>query len=319
MTPATNLAVIDIGTNSVKLVIAAAGGAPPRELKYAQEITRVGEGLAATGEISAAALLRTMNAIERFHHVARQYDCSRVLAFATHAFRAAANGAESAARIREQTGIDIRILSGEEEARYAYLSARSRIGSPKRHMYLFDVGGGSVDFVHGAGEEIFMIRTLPLGALHLTERFLSTDPIDPGEFNALRGHVSRTIAVLFETADPGPLRARLSPGDVSLVASGGSVTTIKKMVDPSWEHSSITTPKVRLGEIRRLEAQCLELPLVKRKRLPGLEPDRADIIPAGLAVAIGFMEATGKRVLMINPGGVRDGALVHLSQNSHRW
>ena len=315
----TNVAVIDIGTNSVKVVVAACGANLPSEIKFAQEITRVGEGLTKTGEINASALLRTINAIGRFSHVVQQYDCEHIFAFATHAFRVAANGKDAAARIAHETSIEVRIVSGEEEAGYAFLSARKRIGQGKPHMYLIDIGGGSVDFVHGAGDEVITVRTLPLGALHLMERFLPSDPIAPEEFGALRAHVRRVVSLLFEGGDLSGPRARLSPAQTALVASGGSVTTIKKMCDQSWVYSSVTTPKIRIGEMRRLEAQCLALPLAKRKRLPGLEPDRADIIPAGLAVVIAFMEAADKRVAMVNPGGVRDGALIHLSQNNYRW
>ena len=91
------------------------------------------------------------------------------------------------------------------------------------------------------------------------------------------------------------------------------------MSDRSWVHSSVTTPKIRIGDVRRLEALCLSLPLEKRKRLPGIEPDRADIIPAGLAVAVAIMEAAGKKVVKINPGGVRVGVLIHLARNNFRW
>jgi exopolyphosphatase/guanosine-5'-triphosphate,3'-diphosphate pyrophosphatase len=314
-----NVAVVDIGTNSVKIAIASGVAQPPLEKKYAQEVTRAGEGVTSTGEIKAAALLRTINAIERFNQLAQQFDCEQVFAFATHAFRVASNGTTAAERISNETGVGVRILTGEEEARFAYLSARTRIADSRPHVYLIDIGGGSVDFVHGHRNEIVSIRTLPLGALHLTERFVTTDPIDPGQFGELRGYVRNTVALLFEgTGLAGP-RTRLSPGQTSLVASGGSVTTIKKMIDQTWIHSSVKTPKLRVGEIRSLEKKCLDLPLVKRKRLPGLEPERADIVPAGLAVVIAFMEATGKRVLTVNPGGVRDGALIHLIQNNYRW
>ncbi|MGD8412616.1 MAG: hypothetical protein PVF33_00200 [Candidatus Latescibacterota bacterium] len=317
--PEVNVAVVDIGTNSVKFSIASAIARPPVEKKFAQEVTRVGEGLTSTGEIKAAALLRTINAIERFNQLAQQFDCDHVFAFATHAFRVASNGTAAAERISNETSVGVRILSGEEEARFAYLSARARIADKKPHVYIIDVGGGSVDFVHGAGNEIISVRTLPLGALHLTERFISTDPIDPAQFGELRAYVRNTVALLFEGSGLAGPRSRLSPSQTSLVASGGSVTTIKQMIDQTWVHSSVKTTKLRVGEIRSLEKQCLQLPLVKRKRLPGLEPDRADIVPAGLAVVIAFMEATGKRVLTVNPGGVRDGVLIHVIENNYRW
>ena len=313
-----NVAVIDIGTNSVKLLIAS-GDDPPQQLKFAQEITRAGEGLTTAGEINAAALLRTINAIERFSHVLKQYDCDHVFAFATHAFRMAANGKKAAARIADETSIEVRIISGEEEARFAFTSALARTGWHKPHMYLIDIGGGSVDFVHGAGDEIVAFRTLPLGALHLTERFLSSDPIDADEFAALLRYVRSVVNLLFKGGELSGPRARLSSDQTGLVASGGSVTTIKKMIDKSWTHASVTTPKLRIGEMRRLQKRCLALPLAKRRRMPGLEPERADIIPAGLAVVIAFMEGTDKRVLTVNPGGVRDGVLIHVTQNNFRW
>lgn len=317
--PETNVGVIDIGTNSVKLSVASVGAPLPREIHFLQQVTRVGEGLADTGEINAAALLRTMNSVERFYRVARQYDCEPIFAFATHAFRAASNGRVAAGRISDETSVAVRILSGNNEARFAYLSARTRTGSRRANLYLIDIGGGSVDFVHGVGDRVVTVRTLPLGALHLTERFISSDPIDPSQFDALREYVRNEVSLLFVGGDMAGPREHMAPSDTTLVASGGSVTTMKKMSDQSWVHSSVTTPKLRIGEIRRLQAECLALPLVKRKRMPGLDPDRADIIPAGLAVVIAFAEAARKRVVTVNPGGVRDGVLIHLARNNLQW
>jgi exopolyphosphatase/guanosine-5'-triphosphate,3'-diphosphate pyrophosphatase len=318
----TNIAVIDIGTNSVKMSVTsvADGNIGSVEKNFMRETTRLGEGLGDEGDINAAAILRTINAIERFLQVAQQYDCRHVCAFATYAFRVANNGAEAAGRIARETGVEVRVLSGEEEAEFAFHSARERIRNHKPHLYLIDVGGGSVEFVHGKGDEVITVRTLPLGALRLTERFLHSDPIAPGEINALRAYVGNSVSLLFEgLGDLAGPRASLSPSSVDLAASGGSVTTIKKMCDSSWIHTSVTTPKIRIGEIRALEKRCLALPLEKRKRLGGIDPERADIIPAGLAVVIAFMESAGKRVLTVNPGGVRDGVLIHLSRNSFQW
>jgi exopolyphosphatase/guanosine-5'-triphosphate,3'-diphosphate pyrophosphatase len=309
------LAIIDIGSNSVKLLIAhvkPSTGAMV-EKKFQRETTRIGEGVSATGEINAAALLRTVNAVGRFRRLVQQYACEHVSAFATHAFREAHTGRAAAERIADETGIPVRILSGDDEARLAYMGARTLLGPLKPHTYMIDVGGGSTEFVHAARGRVATIESLPLGALLLTERFLKSDPIDTKEFAALRKYVDKTILqVLNEDR-------RVPASQTELVASGGSITTIKKMSDRSWVHSSVTTPKIRLGDVRRLEKQCLSLPLEKRKRLPGIEPDRADIIPAGLAVALAFMEATGKRVVKINPGGVRVGALIHLVRNNFQW
>jgi exopolyphosphatase/guanosine-5'-triphosphate,3'-diphosphate pyrophosphatase len=315
------VAVIDVGTNSVKLVITdvSPSGGDCVEKKFMRETTRIGEGVAATREISAPALLRTVNAIERFRRIVQQYDCDHVFAFSTYAFRLAGNGEDAAARIEDETGIAVRILSGAEEAEFAHLSARTRLVLRKPHTYLIDVGGGSVEFVHASRDRVLSVRSLPLGALHLTERFLPSDPIGDDEFARLRTYVRNTVSLLFEGSDLAGHRARIPASQSDMVASGGSVTTIKKMCDASTLSSSVTSPKLRIGDVRALEKQCLSLTLEKRKRLPGIEPDRADIIPAGLAVVIAFMEAASKRVVIINPGGVRDGVLIHLIQNSFRW
>jgi exopolyphosphatase/guanosine-5'-triphosphate,3'-diphosphate pyrophosphatase len=309
------VAVIDIGTNSVKLLIAQVKPSTGAvvEKKFQRETTRIGEGVSSTGEINAAALLRTVNAVARFHRLVKQYDCDGAFAFSTHAFREARNGREAAERITDETSVPVRILSGDDEARLAYMSARTRLGPLKPHTYIIDVGGGSTEFVHAARGRVATIRSLPLGALLLTERFLKSDPVDTREIAELRTHVRTTIGQVLDEDRPVPASQTV------LVASGGSITTIKKMSDRSWVHSSVTTPKIRIGDVRRLEKQCLSLPLEKRKRLPGIEPDRADIIPAGLAVALAFMEATGKRVVKINPGGVRVGVLIHLVRNNFQW
>jgi exopolyphosphatase/guanosine-5'-triphosphate,3'-diphosphate pyrophosphatase len=311
------VAVIEIGTNTSKLLVAdvsaSTGAVSPR--MFRKEATRIGEGLSSTGEVAAAAVLRTVNAIGRFLQLARQYNCEHVAGFSTHALRVATNGAEVAGRLEDETGLGFRIITGEEEARFAWISARANLGPGAPNMYIIDLGGGSTEFVHANRSGIVETLSLPLGALQLTEQFLHADPVAPEEMNRLRKYVSGEVASVFARGK----RSGLRPPQVDLIASGGSVTTIRKMSDLSWDFSSLTSPKIRIGAVRRLEAKCLELPLEKRKRLPGLDPDRADIIPAGLAVLLAFLEATGKRVLTVNPDGVRLGVLLHLFRNNYLW
>jgi exopolyphosphatase/guanosine-5'-triphosphate,3'-diphosphate pyrophosphatase len=311
------LAVIEIGTNTSKLLIAdvsaSTGAVSPRTFR--KETTRIGEGLSSTGEIAAAAVFRTVNAVGRFLRLVRQYNCEHVAGFSTHALRVAANGAEVAQRLEDETGLRFTIISGEEEGRFAWISARANLGPRAPHTYIIDLGGGSTEFVHASRRGIVESVSLPLGALELTEKYLHSDPVAPGEISRLRRYVRGEVTAVLA----GGNRSGMRPSQVDLVASGGSVTTVRNMSDLSWDVGSLTSPKIRIGSVRRLEKKCLELPLEKRKRLPGLDPDRADIIPAGLAVLLAFLEAAGKRVLTVNPDGVRLGVLLHLSRNNFLW
>ncbi len=311
------IALIELGTNSSKLFIAELSdkSSTVTTHKFVRDTTRIGEGLTENGEIPASTLLRTVNAIGRFLNLVQQYNCEHVIGYSTYALRTASNGQKTAKRIEDETGIKIKIISGEEEARFAWISAKNTLRLSSPNTYIIDIGGGSTEFVHARRDGLVDSLSLPLGALHLTEKFLLSDPASPAESAKLRAFVTGQVAAVLGDKS----RAALHPSQLDLVASGGSITTIKKMSDQSWDFTSVSSPKVRIGSVRRMESQCLGLPLEKRRRLSGLEEDRADIIPAGLAVVLAFMEASGKRVLTINPAGVRLGVLLHLSRNNYQW
>jgi exopolyphosphatase/guanosine-5'-triphosphate,3'-diphosphate pyrophosphatase len=316
------IAVIDVGTNSTKLLIVR--GFPGEDTftteSFQLETTRIGEGLESSGLISNNAQVRIINTLERFRQKIQQFECDGVYAFSTHVLRNAQNAETVVKRIKNETGVQIKTLTGDEEARYAYLSALPLITAAKPFTYLIDVGGGSTEFVCAKGGEVILTTSLPLGALHLTERFITTDPVSAGELKALCAKVSSVVSKLFRA---GTTRD-IPPGQVDLVASGGSATTVKEMLWASTARVrtaivSGAVTKVRVGDIRRLQKLCASLPLSKRKRLPGLDPARADIILAGLVIATAFMDAAKKRVLRINAGGVREGAALHIIQNNLQW
>jgi exopolyphosphatase/guanosine-5'-triphosphate,3'-diphosphate pyrophosphatase len=170
-----------------------------------------------------------------------------------------------------------------------------------------DVGGGSTECTLARSRAIVSARSYAMGALHLTETFLHSDPVTDAEYAAMTGRVR---AVVSRAMSSLPV---LDPSQLALVVSGGSATTASAMA------RGRRGGRLRLGELREMEAACLRLAVAGRRRLRGLPADRADIILAGLAIVRTFMEATGKRVVRVNNGGVREGALIHLSRNSFRW
>lgn len=315
------LALIEIGTNSTKLLVAELVSDDRFEIVYfARKTTRIGSGVSGDARITGAGVNRTLDAIRQFRRHAQKMGCQRFFAFSTYALRRASNAAFVVKRLEQQLRIPLRILTGKEEARFAYLSARRALVSKKSNMVLLDFGGGSTEIVVARRGRIVHARSLALGALHLTERFIRTDPIARSEFSRLEHFVDDVVEKALGVAGLD----RLEASSFDLVASGGSISTAGAMIasagipgGPGTSRGSAES--LRSRDLAALLERCLAVTLRDRKRIPGLDPARADIIPAGLATVLSFMRRARKRVIYPNPGGVREGALVHLMANGFRW
>ena len=313
------VALIEIGTNTTKLLIADTGADGYRIRHAARASTRIGRGISGGGRIDPTVVAANVAAIESLMRTVRERRCHTLFAYSTFALRRASNSSAVIRRLEKALGAPVRVLSGRVEARFAYLNARKHVVLRRPYTVLFDIGGGSTELVVARKGCVVFARSIPLGALHLTERFIHTDPVDGGEFEALARHVDRMVASALRTAGVD----RIRPRDTDLVASGGAIGALSWVIAGS--HSSGRPPASRLpGEVRLGEAtafldRCLALTLGDRRKIRGLDPDRADIVCAGLAVVVSVMRHMGKRVLLTNPGGVREGALIHLIQNGLRW
>lgn len=304
------IAAIDVGTNSVKLLVADVSAESVDPVVFRRETSRIGAGIGRTRRVKPANLTATTGAIARFVRAARRAGSSKTVAFSTYALRTAVNAPAVLRAIEQSAGIKVRVLSGREEARFAYLSACRHSSRSRPCALVFDVGGGSTELVLGCSGSVETWTSLPLGALALTERFLHADPISTREYDALCHYITRRLSKWFaSTSLPEPAR-------LGVVASGGTVTTARSMsmADSTSQHAPLT-----YAMLRSLEARCLALSTAQRKRLPGLATDRADIIPAGVAVVLAILRLARKRVVDINPGGVREGVLIHLAQNRLQW
>ncbi len=302
MTTARPVAVLDIGTNSLKLLVGTTDGRRVHSLHFARVTTRLGEGLHAHGRISNEAAQRTVRAIRRLALEARHHGAETVNALGTDAFRAAQNGGAVARRIEKSTGIPVRILTGREEAEFAFLSARSCLAHPRPATFLLDVGGGSAQFVAARGRRIVGAHSMPLGALRLSEKHLHHDPIDPADYRSLQREIVTRLR-------PVTQRYRNLAPRAALVAAGGSATTALAMVSRGRKRTA-RGGRITLSQVRQLERICLDRTAAERRQLPGLPADRADIIPAGIAVVLCVMLATRKRAVHVTGGGIREGAIL---------
>jgi len=295
------IGVIDIGTNSTKLLVGEVHDGDIRTVAFGRRASRIGEKLSGSGRISPAAAERTARDVSTLAKVAREHGSGTIVAVGTYALRTAANGEAIAKRIARAAGVPVRILLGEEEAALSYVSALLHIPNPKANTFVLDLGGGSVEFIAARRGHVVEAKSLPLGALRLTERHLHSDPPTTTERRALEREVDAAVARLTARF------RRVPSARADFVACGGTATTAVTMLGGRAYGTQAT---VRVSELRALAERCFELTIAQRKRLPGLPADRADIIPAGLLVVLSFARAVRKRAIVVSDGGVREGVLL---------
>ena len=262
-------AAIDVGSNSVKLLVAS--GVRPIETQSA--VTRLGGGVESTFRLSTAAQDRTIATLRKFAKRCKQLSVERIVAVGTEALRIARNGRAFAKRCLKETGIPVRILTGNEEARLAFLGATT--GRRERRLAAIDIGGGSTEIMTGRPGRLEHAVSLPLGAVRLTELHLKTDPPTLAERLTMLQQVHQAISTL-----PAPVRGALSKGAI-LLGIGGTCVNVARMASPR------VSPEGRVVGLETLEDilnHLAELPLARRKKVPGIDPTRADIILAGARI-----------------------------------
>jgi exopolyphosphatase/guanosine-5'-triphosphate,3'-diphosphate pyrophosphatase len=188
-------AVIDIGTNSIKMHVASVSDGHTTVLGDFTEVMRLGEGLHETGELGAEAIARNVDAVAAFQARASELGAATIVAVGTMALRSAANTEVFTDAVRERCGLEVEVVPGEEEARLSYLAVLSSLGVRKGRVAVFDTGGGSTEFILGKGEEIVERFSLDVGSRRPTEEFCKSDPVTDGELAAMVAH----LGVLFTT------------------------------------------------------------------------------------------------------------------------
>ncbi len=291
-------AAIDVGSNSVLLlVLAVDAGGRARVVDEALATTRLGSGLAPGGALAPEACRRTREAVGGFVARARAAGAGHVWAFATGAVREATDGNAFARDLAAATGIPIEVLSGEREARLAYAAAAA---GHEGTLLVVDVGGRTSELTLGAGRDILAAVSLPLGALALTECHLRTDPPAATEVAALEAAVEDALG-----ATPVPASARAA--GARLAASGGTATALAALdlglttYDPRRLHGHM----LPIGALETLCRSLTMMPSGVRATLPGLDPDRAAILPAGAIVLARVAAGAGATAVRVSNHGVR--------------
>jgi len=294
------LAVIDLGSNSFRLVVFMAWEGWWRRTDEIYEPVRIGEGLAATGRLGEEPMRRALATLDVFDHFCRAAELSgeRVDALATSAIRDAENAARFLALARERTSLPIRVLSREQEARYGYLAAVN--STTLTDGCVLDLGGGSLQLVRVAERMAQELGSWRLGAVRMTERFLPANgPAKRRQIEQLREHVAVELQRAGWLAQAGP----------RLVGLGGTVRNLAAAVQrASGLPSGGVQAAVVSGEaLEELVERLAALPAAQRSTVPGIKPARADLILAGAIVVQGVLLAGGFDALEVTEAGLREG------------
>jgi exopolyphosphatase/guanosine-5'-triphosphate,3'-diphosphate pyrophosphatase len=298
------LAAIDIGTNSIRgIVVEVDKSGKFRVLDDEKATVRLGEGLARDNAISADAWNRAMEALGRMCKIFEGYGVKATEAVATSAVRKAANGAAFVQAIGETVGLTVNVISGDEEAELAALSVLNNFDMEGIRYAMVDIGGGSVEIVTALGSHIDELYSFELGVVFLTENYLTTDPISPRDIQKMRKHIRTTLKEAFPDRD-GALHC--------LVGSGGTITSMAAMVVAMRKevYGSVHGSELLRSEVVHLLAMLGRKDLKARRAVPGLNPDRADIIVAGVVLVDELMEFFGVNLLKVNERGIREGLVL---------
>jgi exopolyphosphatase/guanosine-5'-triphosphate,3'-diphosphate pyrophosphatase len=298
--PADRVAVIDVGTNSVKFHIGERTDDGWRAVVDRAEITRLGEGLEGGGTLSPAAVTRTVEAIGDMADEACRHRVAAIAAVGTAGLRAAADAAELLAAVRTRCGVEIDVISGEDEARLAYRAATEGLGVQGPRV-VFDTGGGSSQFTFGDGDEVVERFSVPVGAVRFTERF-GLDGVVPEEVLA---EALDAIA-----ADLSRLDGR--PAPAVLVGLGGAVTNLAAvkhgLVD--YDPDVVQGTVLGRGEVDRQIELYRTRDAEHRRSIDGLQPQRAEVILAGACVVRTILAKLGRNSLTVSDRGLRHGVLL---------
>jgi exopolyphosphatase/guanosine-5'-triphosphate,3'-diphosphate pyrophosphatase len=293
------MAVIDLGSNSGRVVVLDVDDHGSIEiLADGRSPLRLARDVAPTGRLSSEAIDRAIAALRDFEAIASGNGAVRTLAVATEAIREAANGDELLTRIRAQTGIEVRVIGGAEEARLGFLGAVYSL--PVEHGTVADIGGGSVELSRFRDRRLRQSFTFPVGALRMSDRYLVSDPPAPGELEALTSAVRKALQ---EQGVPA------LTGDERLIGTGGTIRNLAKLDRSGRPYPIPRLDGYVLGK-RRVE-ELLELlsrrRLSRRQVMAGLNADRADSIVGGAVVAVATMETLGADEIIVSGRGLREG------------
>jgi exopolyphosphatase / guanosine-5'-triphosphate,3'-diphosphate pyrophosphatase len=278
------VAVIDVGSNSSRLLVADVADGDVAKVERHSRVTRLGRGVDLSGQLSGEAIEAACAAIGDYVEICRKRDVETPVTIATSAVRDASNGDAFVAELRERFALSARVLDGDEEARLTYLGATHE-QPPSEPTLVIDIGGGSTELIVGKGREISFQESLQAGVVRHTERHIATDPPTAAELEALAADVRTAI----ETAVANRREAQASAG-IAVAGTPTSLAAIELELEP-YDPERVHGHVLSLTSVQRLLSMLASCPLAERAEITGLHADRAPTIIAGVVILVEAMRA----------------------------
>jgi exopolyphosphatase/guanosine-5'-triphosphate,3'-diphosphate pyrophosphatase len=310
-------AVIDVGTNSVKLLVADVGGGDILPVLEDGEQTRLGgEGFYETHRLQPKAIIKTARAVALYAKQARQLDAAHVRVIATSAAREAVNAGELLAAVQRASGLKAEIITGEQEAQWGFRGVTSAPELAHEPLLLLDVGGGSTEFILGQGKQMHLVQSFKIGALRLLELLPhSTSPSEQELAECrkwIRDFLEREVRPRLGPALKNEMRLDSKHRRVQLIGTGGTAAILARIELQlnRWKRARIEAARLELATVREQVELLWGMSLTKRKKVVGLPPKRADVILPGVAIYEAVMEAFGFSMLRVSTRGLRFAAVM---------
>ena len=303
-------AVIDVGTNSIKLLVADVAGREVRPVHEESRQTRLGKGFYDTHRLQPESIARTAEAVWEFGEIAREKDAVSIRVIATSAARDAINPLDLTKAIERACGLKTEIITGAREAEWVYQGVATDAELARCPLLLLDVGGGSTEFILGHGNRKQFAHSFPLGTVRMMEKFPLSDPPSQAEYQQGRDWVAQFL--LHE------IRPQLEPslcreeGEVQLVGTGGTTSILARIQKKlrSFDRHAIDSAVLTYDQVVAHRAHLWRLPLAQRKEVPGLPKQRADVILTGVLIYELIMEEFGFERLRVSTRGLRFAAVM---------
>jgi exopolyphosphatase/guanosine-5'-triphosphate,3'-diphosphate pyrophosphatase len=276
------VAVIDIGTNSTRLLIADVEGNEVDEIYRESRVTRLGRGVDYSGQLSAEGIEAVCEVIGDYSRLIDQEEAITSMVIATSAVRDAENGDAFVAELRERFDLACQVIDGDQEARYTYLGTSSG-RSESENLLVVDIGGGSTEMIVGHGPEPLFHTSLQAGVVRHTERILTGDPPSSAELDALAKDIGKLVHSALEEVEIPPIDRA-----VAVAGTPSSLAAIDLELEP-YDPKAVEGHRLPLRTVQWWLSRLASMPLAERQQVPGLHPDRAQAIVAGVVILIEIM------------------------------
>jgi exopolyphosphatase/guanosine-5'-triphosphate,3'-diphosphate pyrophosphatase len=295
------IAVVDIGTNSTRLLVADVENGDVREVVRRSTVTRLGRGVDTSAQLSAEAIEDVCFVVGNYIDLYRELEAERVEAIATSAVRDSSNSQMFLAELRERFALDARILNGAEEAGLTYAGASAE-HPPGERTLVIDIGGGSTELIVGDGPDVGFYASLQVGTVRHTERYLKTDPAEPAQLEDLAADVHGLIGDALE----GAALAQANEG-IAVAGTPTSLAAIDQGLEP-YDPERVHGYRLSLDAIQRMLSELAAKPLAERLQTRGLQPGRAPTIVAGIVILVQAMRAFGLSEIEVSEHDILWGA-----------